>query len=427
MLAGLISPIRNRSRQALKGVKCSVVPYTQPPNNLMNVIHSWTLPETVNWQALVADLKQYACIDTVPHFEDTEPNVRLVLWADSELRPITSSYRDGAPWYRRWLTQSHLVPDHIKGYLSTVSEYDPGGGFIYRGEGEAYSGPIRSRLARQWELDEPGLVDLQRTLLREARQYVDYDNRQRLLAECQHIGIPMNVIDFTDDPAVALWFASSGSIESDGQLRVLEESHMSGRAIRLAEPPQRMIDQMGLLVYVENGEIRENEVSRTMQIDRRDKPEIVQVLNESLGITRNRLFRDLDGFRHEIETGRIRFVRAELLAGALAIKRGDYGRAVEFLERCVASHRNQRPGEDGGFPNIVPLHNLAIAYVCVGEEGRAERTAARALKIAERTYQGRNDSDGKHNLMRTRDLYRKIKRARRFKWLFGRRGLATSD
>ena len=426
VLNALVAPIKNKSRSDLQGLQCSLVPWTHTPR-IDNLIRQCPIPggHELRWEALATALKRMLHIDAASASDHTEEPLMLCLWSNTALEPA-ETYRFGAPWYRRWLSRSNLVPDDVKPYFSTIAGQETDSGVVYRGEGVAYSGPIRSKLAREWELDEKGLVDLQRTRLREARHYVSYDDEERLLAECQHLGIWMNVIDFTDDPAVALWFAGSEAAGSDGQVRFVEESRLSGRVIRISDPPQRMIDQKGLLVFVEDGEIRENEITRTIRVAGCDKPEILRVLELRLGIARNSLFRDLDGFRHEIETGHVRFVKAELRAGALAVERGDHRRAVEFLKRCVASHRNKRP-EDGGFPNIVPLRNLAIAYMCLGETQRAEQTAEGALKIAERACRGGSGSDSRNRVLReTRDLYRRIKWARRFRALLDR-GVPRSD
>ena len=283
-------------------------------------------------------------------------------------------------------------------------------GRLFRGERTCCQGPIRSRMAREWGLDTKGLADLQNTILREAQSCVAYNDKERLLAECQHLGIWTNTIDFTRSSTVGLWFACHEE-DYDGQLRIVERSKLSATIIEPAVQHTRMANQRGVLVYAQNGEIAEDEIAETIRIPAEEKADLRQALAEKYGIARQTLFRDLEGFRFEIETREVRFVKAELAAGALAFQRGDYRQAVMFWERCVSSHKARRPTRNGGFANIVPLRNLAIGLYAVGQKAKAERTAEEALALAVKEASGYQDD---RIVKETRRVYDQITKSSRW-------------
>ena len=54
---------------------------------------------------------------------------------------------------------------------------------LFRGESTIYEGPIQSGMVRQWGLNGEPLARHERTLLREARRYVDIGDQDQLIAE----------------------------------------------------------------------------------------------------------------------------------------------------------------------------------------------------------------------------------------------------
>ena len=280
-------------------------------------------------------------------------------------------------------------------------------GRLFRGEAEEYAGPIRSGMVREWGLSGQPLQGHEETLLREASEYANYEDRDQLIAECQHTGIRMNVIDFTTCAKVALWFACAPT-GGNGRIRVVERKQVRGRIIEPVQRHPRIKAQRGVLVYEETGVMEEEEVSETIVIRKEDKSGILDILRSDYGIEGRNLFPDLERFRQDIESRRIRFVRAELAAGAQACQRGDYERARRFLEACCASWQARYPDSDGGFFNIVPLRNLALTLAALGRRAEAISTGKRALEIARREAR---EQDGGRILRQTEEALETIKRA----------------
>lgn len=98
--------------------------------------------------------------------------------------------------------------------------------YIFRGEPECY-GKVTSTLYRQYEeAIESGEISvevMQNGILLEAKQHTD-ENSDELLSKLQHYGSKTNLIDFTTDFHIALFFAC-GHPDEDGRVicNVLEQ------------------------------------------------------------------------------------------------------------------------------------------------------------------------------------------------------------
>ena len=90
------------------------------------------------------------------------------------------------------------------------------GSCLYRGEPECYP-IVSSGLYRKCPDCEDEVFDidrLEREIVERARQYTTLDGNDEILAEIQHFGGATNLLDFTDDYLIALFFAS---VEHDGK------------------------------------------------------------------------------------------------------------------------------------------------------------------------------------------------------------------
>ena len=107
--------------------------------------------------------------------------------------------------------------------INNLDEKSAGGGYIYRGEPECYD-KISSRLYRKYReiKDENFNLEVgQRKILQEAKKYTTQTDEPEILAELQHYGGNTNLIDFTTDYLIALFFACDGSIAEDGRVILL--------------------------------------------------------------------------------------------------------------------------------------------------------------------------------------------------------------
>ena len=94
------------------------------------------------------------------------------------------------------------------------------GACLYRGEPKCYP-IVSSGLYRTCPdcVDEAFDIDgLENHIVERARQYTTLDDRDEILAEIQHFGGITNLLDFTDDYLIALFFASADRNGEDGRV-----------------------------------------------------------------------------------------------------------------------------------------------------------------------------------------------------------------
>ena len=92
--------------------------------------------------------------------------------------------------------------------------------YIYRGEPECYP-KVSSNLYR--ELEEANLlhleiIDVQKAELEEAKRHIKRTDEFEILAEIQHFSGKTNLLDFTNDYRVALFFACDRFPFEDGRV-----------------------------------------------------------------------------------------------------------------------------------------------------------------------------------------------------------------
>ncbi len=97
--------------------------------------------------------------------------------------------------------------------IGKIAKITADGDYIYRGEQECYK-KVSSNLWR--ELNKLNLLDLdveeiQKRELEDAKRYGNKTDEFEILVELQHFGGKTNLIDFTKDYYIALFFASKGS------------------------------------------------------------------------------------------------------------------------------------------------------------------------------------------------------------------------
>ena len=124
---------------------------------------------------------------------------------------------------------------NVRDIIREIEEKSSLGDYIYRGEPERheespYYGKICSSLYRQYariEADEFDIEVVQEEILADAKAYShDTDDPFEILTKLQHHGGKTNLIDFTTDYLIALFFACdrSDSLKEDGRLILFKKT-----------------------------------------------------------------------------------------------------------------------------------------------------------------------------------------------------------
>lgn len=223
---------------------------------------------------------------------------------------------------------------------------------IYRGEPECFR-RISSGLYRQLhEIDAPyfNIGYAQQRRIELARRYEPHLSEVDILTRLQHQGGKTNLIDFTRDLNIALFFASSSSPGRNGRVIFMEEPKIRREQRDVLAPvklvaggsPTGMTDvQKSVWVEPRSGYIEDKYVDvGIVVIPSALKPEILSHLRVVYGIDASTVYKDLSGFIREQD--RLRDHDAEWHAGMRAHEAGNHECALRFFARYEELDRAPR-------------------------------------------------------------------------------------
>ena len=174
------------------------------------------------------------------------------------------------------------------------------GACVYRGEPECYP-VVSSGLYRKCSDSTKEAFDIARVeqeMTENARQYTTLTNDDEILAEIQHFGGSTNLIDFTDDYLIALFFASLGSDGKDGRV-VLHWSDQD-TVVRPKQTINRVVFQKSVFVRPQRGFIVPDPQDEIVVVPGDLKAGILSFLQRFHGISERTVFNDIHGFiRHQ--------------------------------------------------------------------------------------------------------------------------------
>ena len=255
-------------------------------------------------------------------------------------------WRRARPQSRRGQEGVCIYPpsDELQDLLARLTSraHELGTRGIYRGEPECFQ-RISSGLYRQlYEIDDWGFrIDgAQQRRIDLARQYAPHLSDDDILTRLQHLGGKTNLIDFTRDLNIALFFGSYHSPDRDGRVILMDEPHVlrndskdsAAYALYRLVPrgnPASMTDvQKSVWVEPMRGCITEGNVT-IVEIPSALKSEILSHLRVVYGIEASSVYNDLSGFIRDQD--RFRDHEAEWYAGLRAYQAGHYERALGFF------------------------------------------------------------------------------------------------
>ena len=214
--------------------------------------------------------------------------------------------------------QSEVWPK-IRKVIGDIVEKAADGDYIYRGESEMHP-KVCSGLYRAYadlklrdfdvpETENPDasevtnsamLMDESEGLIVEgAKKYLpEMDKAEdfQILATLQHYGGKTNLIDFTEDFLVALFFACEGEDYMDGRIILLKRE--KDNSYEVGEPPRtipRAEAQKSVLVRAPKGFLDPNQYKEIL-IDNSLKQTMLTYLENCHGISPKRIYSDIHGF-----------------------------------------------------------------------------------------------------------------------------------
>ena len=271
-------------------------------------------------------------------------------------------------------TSTGAPSETLKSVLDLISEIalkSEGDQYIYRGERKPYP-KVSSSLYRRYEdIDTEGfdIEVVQEEILEQARVYARYTGEVddlEILSQLQHNGGETNLIDFTTDFLIALFFACDGEPEEPGRVLLLAETGAEYRLDEPKTPVHRVIAQKSVFVRPSKGFV---EPDATVTIASHLKPAVLDYLRDRHGISGESIYNDLHGFiRHQ---GIHQSADVEFHKGNIEIDKGNYHQAIEHYSNAVKFNRQL----------VFAYYNRGSAYSNIGDYENALLDYRSALKL----------------------------------------------
>ena len=185
--------------------------------------------------------------------------------------------------------------------LQEIAEKSADGDFIYRGEPQHYD-KVSSSLWRECEkeigTEEFDIETIQVDMLEVAKNYTHEKDDFEILTELQHYGGHTNLIDFTTDNHIALFFACDGSLGKPGRIILFQRTEETNEAYKIREPQNprnRVIAQKSIFVRPPKGFLELGQYD-VIDIPKSLKEPILDHLQKQHGILTQTVYNDLHGF-----------------------------------------------------------------------------------------------------------------------------------
>ena len=185
--------------------------------------------------------------------------------------------------------------------IGRIAETTADGDFIYRGEPEHYE-QVSSSLWRECQkeigTDEFDIETIQVDMLEVAKNYTHEEDDFEILTELQHYGGHTNLIDFTTDNHIALFFACDGSLGKPGRIILFQRTGERNEKYKIREPQNprnRVIAQKSIFVRPPKGFLESGQYD-VIDIPKLLKEPILDHLQKQHGISTQTVYNDLHGF-----------------------------------------------------------------------------------------------------------------------------------
>ena len=279
--------------------------------------------------------------------------------------------------------------NRVMGKIQEIVEESENGDYIYRGEPEQYKehpycGKVSSNLYREYEkeieADSFDIKVVQQEILNEAKEYLgETSNDFEILTELQHRGGTTNLIDFTTDYLIALFFACDGSHNKPGRVILLEKESENYKVEKASKTINRAESQKSIFVQSDTGFI-ESKQYKVICIPSDLKMHMLDYLQKHHDISTRTIYNDLQGF---IENQRIhRSAYTEFYRGLTCQERGNVAETLkekhEHYENAVKHYTEALKLN----PQMLEAyHNRGIVYSNKGEYDEALQAFSTAIEI----------------------------------------------
>ncbi len=277
--------------------------------------------------------------------------------------------------------------DQVLCLLAKVARNSEGADYIFRGEPRCYE-KVSSSLYRQYQEIEGEHFEIaivQREILEQAKKYTQQTDEMEILTEIQHYGGKTNLIDFTTDAYIALFFACDGHARENGRVILLKRTKKINECINIPlNPTNRVLAQKSVFVQPPTGHIEESEMT-VVDVPHWLKQPILEYLRTRHGISSETIYNDLHGFIRFQDLHQSAY--AAFFVGATHNNKGELREAIESLTKSI--ELNPQLSES--------YNNRGIAYARLPDVERAINDFTKALELDPRNALAHNNLGNVYN------------------------------
>ena len=239
------------------------------------------------------------------------------------------------------MSEPETDDSNIQKLLQRIREKSSQGEYVYRGEPEQYD-KIASTLYRKYkdaiQAKEFDIQIAQKEMLEQVKAYTDFTDETDVLTELQHYGGKTNLIDFTTDYLIALFFACDGSLNKDKDGRVILLNKNSNQGT-ISSPKKnqnnRVISQKSIFFQSPKGYLDEEDSAVEMiSIPKDVKQPVLDYLRKYHGITTHTIYNDIFGYIQNQEKHQPAYV--EFFIGLTFYMKGEYEKAIEHYDQAIS-------------------------------------------------------------------------------------------
>lgn len=320
------------------------------------------------------------------------------------------------------------IQRRIRKTISEIEEKSADGDYIYRGEPETHEGPpyhgkVSSSLWREYglELEHFNIRLIEQEMLKTAKKHTGHPQQNlvadlptvwgmyrgegaekprlasvdlakvweqypsetefELLTEIQHYGGKTNLIDFTTDYLIALFFACDGHHDKDGRVILQETEEIKDMINHPRNPQHRVIAQKSVFVHPTEGFIEPHEKDIVI-IPANLKQPLLEHLRKYHSVSTETIYNDIYGFIRNQSIHRNAYT--EFYRGFAHQDRG--GKATTRIEKMKEYKRSIEH-----YDKAIELNSeLGLAYSNRGEallyfkkwkEAKADLTTAKGMGV----------------------------------------------
>ena len=288
------------------------------------------------------------------------------------------------------MSESEGNDSRIQNLLQGIREKSSQGEYVYRGEPKKHE-KIASTFYRIYaEKIDAEYFDIQiaqKEMLEQVKAYTDFTDETDVLTELQHYGGKTNLIDFTTDYLIALFFACDGSPDENGRVILLNrESNKERITSPKKNQNNRVISQKSIFFQSPKGYLDEEDYA-VIPIPKEMKQPVLHYLRKYHGIATHTIYNDIFGYIQNQEKHQIAY--AEFYIGLTSQEKGEYEEAIRHYDQAIRINPQ----------DAVAYNNRGIAKDALGRHDQAIDDFDQAIRINPQLTQAYNNrGNAKHTL-----------------------------